>query len=72
MTPYYWMYYTPYYYYPPFTFQPMFFLYDIYSLMLTTYYWRLYIEAFRLALDTWRKSFETMFRALETTQTQPT
>ncbi|RLE53844.1 MAG: hypothetical protein DRJ26_02845 [Candidatus Methanomethylicota archaeon] len=63
MMPYYWWYYSPYYY--PLAFPPMTFIYDLYNLMLATYYWKLYIETFRMAMETWSKSFEAMFKALE-------
>jgi len=62
MPPYYW---NPYYY--PTPYPPMNFIYDLFGLMLSTYYWKLYIEAFKLAMDAWSKGFQSMFTSLQPT-----
>ncbi len=69
MNPYYWWYYSPY-YFP--IMPPVAFIYDLYGLMLATYYWKLYLEIFKMMMETWSKSFEAMFKTLEIQTKQAT
>ncbi|RLF21679.1 MAG: hypothetical protein DRN15_02035 [Thermoprotei archaeon] len=57
-----------YYYVPPLPYSPYWYLmpyplmYDLFSLLMATYYWWLFIDVFRTAIEAWRKAFETAFK----------
>ena len=56
------MYLYPYYapYAPPPV--PYFMMYDLYNMMVATYYWWFYLEVFKVMMEAWKKTFETTFK----------
>jgi len=50
---------------PPFFMDPSYIMYTAMQWMIYPYYYAMMFEMYRIALEAWKKSFETMSKALE-------